>query len=59
MPLACDCPTRGAASAASCSTAYGKAVADHTAATNSLRAYLNGNTMRPARRNLALESTRQ
>jgi transposase len=39
--------------------AYNKAVADHTAATNSLRAYLSGNTIRPARRNLELESTRQ
>jgi transposase len=39
--------------------AYGKAVADHTAASNSLRAYLNGNAVRAARRNLELESTRQ
>ena len=38
---------------------YGKAVADHTAASNSLRAYLNGNAVRAARRNLELESTRQ
>ena len=38
---------------------YRKAVADHTAASNSLRAYLNGNVIRPARRNLELESTRQ
>ena len=38
---------------------YRKAVADHTAASNSLRAYLNGNAIRPARRNLELESTRQ
>ena len=38
---------------------YRKAVADHTAAGNSLRAYLNGNAIRPARRNLELESTRQ
>ncbi len=29
--------------------AYGKAVADHTAASNSLRAYLNGNAIRPAK----------
>ena len=40
-------------------TLYRKAVADHTAAGNSLRAYLNGNAIRPARRNLELESTRQ
>ena len=39
--------------------AYGKAVADHTAAGNSLRAYLNGNAIRPAKGNLELESTRQ
>lgn len=39
--------------------AYRKAVADHTAAGNSLRAYLNCNAIRPARRNLELESTRQ
>ena len=39
--------------------AYGKAVADHTAASNSLRAYLNGNAIRPAKSNLELESTRQ
>jgi transposase len=39
--------------------AYSKAVADHTAATNSLRAYLSGNAIRPAKRNLELESTRQ
>ncbi len=39
--------------------AYGKAVADHTAASNSLRAYLNGNAIRPAKGNLELESTRQ
>jgi transposase len=38
---------------------YRKAVADHTAATNSLRAYLSGNAIRPGRRNLASESTRQ
>ena len=38
---------------------YGKAVAHHTAASNSLRAYLNGNAVRAARRNLELESTRQ
>ena len=29
--------------------AYGTVAADHTAATNSLRAYLNGNTIRPGR----------
>jgi len=39
--------------------AYRKAVADHTAAGNSLKAYLNGNAIRPAKRNLQLESTRQ
>ena len=39
--------------------AYGKAVEDHTAAGNSLRAYLNGNAIRPAKGNLELESTRQ
>ena len=39
--------------------AYGKAVADHTAAGNSLRAFLNGNAIRPAKGNLELESTRQ
>jgi transposase len=39
--------------------AYGKAVADHTAASNSLRAFLNGNAIRPAKGNLELESTRQ
>jgi transposase len=39
--------------------AYGKAVADHTAASNSLRGYLNGNAIRPAKGNLELESTRQ
>lgn len=38
---------------------YRKAVADHTAATNSLRAYLSGNAIRPGRRNLELESTRR
>jgi transposase len=39
---------------------YRKAVADHTAASNALRrAFLNGNAIRPARRNLELESTRQ
>jgi transposase len=38
---------------------YRKAVAHHTAASNSLRAYLNGNAVRPARRNLELESSRQ
>ena len=38
---------------------YGKAVADHTAAGNSLRAFLNGNAIGPAKRNLELESTRQ
>jgi transposase len=38
---------------------YGKAVTDHTAAGNSLKAYLNGNAIRPAKRNLDLESTRQ
>ena len=41
----CVCPTSRAASA----HAYGKAVADHTAASNSLRAYLNGNAIRPAK----------
>ena len=39
--------------------AYGKAVTDHTAARNSLRAYLNGNAIRLAKGNLELESTRQ
>ena len=39
--------------------AYGKAVTDHTAAGNSLRAYLNGNAIRPAKGDLELESTRQ
>ena len=39
--------------------AYRKAVADHTAASNSLRAFLNGNAIRPAKANLELESTRQ
>jgi transposase len=39
--------------------AYRKAVADHTAAGNSLKAYLNGNAIRPSKRNLHLESTRQ
>ena len=39
--------------------AYGKAVADHTAASNSLRAYLNGNAIRLAKGNLEVESTRQ
>jgi transposase len=39
--------------------AYSKAVADHTAATNSLRAYLSGNALRLTKRNLALESTRR
>ena len=39
--------------------AYRKAVEDHTAAGNSLRAYLNGNAIRPAKGNLELESTRQ
>lgn len=39
--------------------AYRKAVADHTAAGNSLRAFLNGNAIRPAKCNLHLESTRQ
>jgi transposase len=39
--------------------AYGKAVADHTAASNSLRAYLNGNAIRLAKAGLELESTRQ
>ena len=39
--------------------AYGKAVEDHTAAGNSLRAYLNVNAIRPAKGNLELESTRQ
>ena len=38
---------------------YRKAVVDHTAATNSLRAYLSGNAVRPGRRNLEAESTRQ
>ena len=38
---------------------YRKAVADHTAASNSLRAYLNGNAIRPAKGKLELESTRQ
>ena len=38
---------------------YGKAVAHHTATSNSLRAYLNGNAVRAARGNLELESTRQ
>jgi transposase len=39
--------------------AYGKAVSDHTAASNSLRAYLNGNAIRLAKVSLELESTRQ
>jgi transposase len=39
--------------------AYGKAVSDHTAASNSLRAYLNGNAVRLAKSKLELESTRQ
>jgi transposase len=39
--------------------AYRKAVADHTAASNSLRAFLNGNAIRPAKGNLELEGTRQ
>jgi len=39
--------------------AYRKAVADHTAASNSLKGYLNGNAIRPAKRNLELESTRR
>lgn len=39
--------------------AYNKAVADHTAASNSLRAYLNGNAIRLAKSKLELESTRQ
>jgi len=39
--------------------AYGKAVTDHTAASNSLRAYLNGNAIRLAKASLQLESTRQ
>jgi transposase len=39
--------------------AYGKAVTDHTAASNSLRAYLNGNAIRLTKANLELESTRQ
>jgi transposase len=39
--------------------AYNKAVADHTAASNSLRAYLNGNAVRLAKSKLELESTRQ
>jgi transposase len=39
--------------------AYGKAVADHTAASNSLRAFLNGNAVRPAKGNLESQSTRQ
>jgi hypothetical protein len=38
---------------------YRNAFANHTAAGNSLRAYLNGNVIRPARRNVELESTRQ
>jgi transposase len=38
---------------------YRKAVAHHTTASNSLRAYLNGNAIRPAKRNLELESTHQ
>lgn len=38
---------------------YGKAVADHTAAGNSLRPFLNGSAIRPATRSLELESTRQ
>ena len=39
--------------------AYGKAVADRTAASDSLRGFLNGNAIRPAKANLELESTRQ
>jgi transposase len=38
---------------------YRKAVADHTAATNSLRDFLNGHAIRPGKRKLELESTRQ
>ena len=38
---------------------YRKAVADHTAATNSLRAYLSGNAIGPGRRNIESKSTRQ
>ena len=39
--------------------AYRKAVADRTAASNSLRAYLNGNAIRLAKDSLESESTRQ
>jgi transposase len=39
--------------------AYRKAVADHTAATNSLKAYLNGHAIRLGKRKLELEPTRE
>lgn len=39
--------------------AYRKAVVDHTAAGNSIKGYLNGNGIRPGKRNLELERTRQ
>ena len=39
--------------------AYEKAVSDHTAAINSLRAYLNGNTVRAGKRNLEQKKTRE
>lgn len=38
--------------------AYRKAVADHTAATNAMKAYLNGRGIRPGKRGLEKESTR-
>lgn len=39
--------------------AYRNAAADHTAATNSLKAYLNGHAIRLGKRSLAAESTRE
>lgn len=39
--------------------AYQKAVRDHTASINSLRAYLNGNTVRAGKRNLEQKTTRE
>jgi transposase len=39
--------------------AYIKAVVDHTAASNSVKGFLNGNAIRLAKRNLGLENTRQ
>ena len=53
------CPTSRAACDASCCTPTAKLSPNHTAASNSLRAYLNANAIRPAKGNLELEGIRQ